>query len=180
MRAAVPIVALAALLSLGACNRTHSGAKVAIPAADTAAGPQAAAGPQMPAGLWRQRVSGAEGVSVTRYCLDAGAAAALASFNQQLSGHCGERQMALMGDGAWHFRTACDAGAAGKLVTEGTMRGDFATHYVVEAAQQGPGGALKLTADVKRLGDCPSDMQPGDVILPSGLHTRLSALPANT
>lgn len=174
MRAAVPILALAALLSLGACNRTHSGAKIAIPAADTAP-----VGPQMTAGLWRQRVSGAQGVSVTRYCLDAGAASALASFNQQLSGRCSERQMALLGDGAWHFRTACDAGG-GKLVTEGTMRGEFASHYVVEAAQRGPLGELGVTADVKRLGNCPSDMKPGDVILPGGLHTRLSALPANT
>ena len=113
MRAAVPILALAALAALGACNRTHTGAKVAIPAADAAP-----AGPQMTAGLWRQRVSGPQGVSVTRYCLDAGAASALASFNQQLSGRCPERQMALSADGAWHFRTACDT-AWGKVATEG-------------------------------------------------------------
>ena len=129
MRAAVPMVALAALAALSACNRTNTGAKVAIPAADAAP-----AGPQMAAGLWRQRVSGPQGVSVTRYCLDAGAANALASFNQQLSGRCSERQMALSRDGAWHFRTACDT-AWGKVATEGAMRGDFASHYVVEAAR---------------------------------------------
>lgn len=175
MRAAVPILAFAALLSLGACNRTHAGAKVAIPTADTAT-----TGPQMAAGLWRQRVTGGQGVSVTRYCLDAGAAGALASFNQQLGDGCSERQMALASDGAWHFRTACEAGAAGKVVTEGVMRGDFASHYVVQAALAAGGGASHVTADVKRLGDCPADMKPGDVVLPGGLRTRLSALPANT
>ena len=176
MRPAVPFLALATLLALGACNRTHSGAKVAIPTAAAAADP---AGPQMSGGLWRQRVSGSRGVSVTRYCLDAGAATALASFNQQLSGHCGERQMALTGDGAWHFKTVCDSSGTGKVVTEGVMRGDFASHYAIQAAIANAGGAERLNADVKRLGDCPADMKPGDVVLPGGLHTRLSALPAN-
>jgi hypothetical protein len=174
MRAAVPILALAALAALGACNRTHPGAKVAIPAAATQP-----PGPQMAAGLWRQRVTGGQGVSVTRYCLDAGAASALASFNQQLSGNCPEHQMALSSDGAWRFRTACETAAWGKVVTEGAMRGDFASHYVVEAARQSGGGVTRVTADVKRLGDCPGDMQPGDVILPGGARTRLGALPAN-
>ena len=174
MRAAVPILALAALAALGACNRTHSGAKVAIPAAETAP-----AGPQMAAGLWRQRVTGEAGVSITRYCLDAGAAGALASFNQQLADHCPEHQMALGPDGAWRFHTACDAGAGRKMVTEGVMRGDFASHYVVEAARHSAGGASHVIADVKRLGDCPGDMKPGDIILPGGAKSRLSDLPAN-
>jgi uncharacterized protein DUF3617 len=179
MRAAPPIAALAALASLAtlaglsACNRSHTGAKVAIPAADAAP-----ADPQMAGGLWRQRVSGAQGVSVTRYCLDASAASALASFNQQLSGRCAEHQMALSADGAWRFRTACDT-ALGKLVTSGAMRGDFASHYVVEAQQQSVGGVSHVTADVKRLGDCPSDMKPGDVVLPGGARSRLSDLPAS-
>jgi hypothetical protein len=173
MRAATPILALAALAALGACNRTHPSAKVAI--APVEATP---AGPQMAAGLWRQRVTGNRGVSVTRYCLDAGAAGALASFNQQLSGHCAEHQMALTADGAWRFRTACDT-AWGKLVTEGSMRGDFASHYVVEAAQQSVAGMSHVTADVKRLGDCPNDMKPGDVILPGGARARLGDMAAN-
>jgi hypothetical protein len=175
MRAAVLILALAAVTSLGACNRTHPAAKIAIPTADATA----PAGPQPAAGLWRQRVSGGQGVSVTRYCLDAAAAGALASFDQQLSAHCARRQMALSSDGAWHFKTACDAGGAGKVITEGTMRGDFASHYVVDAAQRGAGGAAHVTADIQRLGDCPGDMKPGDVILPGGARSRLSDLPAN-
>jgi hypothetical protein len=173
MRAAPPLLALAALLALGACNRVRPAAKVALPAADPAP-----AGPQMAAGLWRQRVSGPQGVSVTRYCLDAGAASALASFNQQLSGRCPEHQMALTSDGAWHFRTACDT-AWGKVTTEGAMHGDFASHYVVEAAQQNVGGMSHVSADVRRLGDCPTDMKPGDVILPGGARSRVGDLAAN-
>jgi hypothetical protein len=179
MRAVTPVLALAALASLatlaalGACNRTHGGAKVAIPAADTAP-----AAPQIAPGLWRQRVTGARDVSVTRYCLDAGTASALVAFNQQLAGRCAEHQMALGADGAWRFRTACDT-AMGKLVTSGAMHGDFASHYVVEAQQQSVGGVSHVSADVKRLGDCPSDMKPGDVVLPDGARSRLSDLPAS-
>ena len=94
MRASLPLLATAAVstaVSLGACNRVATsgvGDKVAIPAVDATP-----AGPSMAAGLWRQRVSAAHGAQVTTYCLDAGAAGSLASFNQQLSGHCTERQM---------------------------------------------------------------------------------------
>src|SRR6185312_13135513 len=101
MRTSRLFLALGALAALGACNRVAPSSKVAIPAAG-----QAGAGPQMAVGLWRQRVSGPAGVSITRYCLDEAAAGDLASFNQQLAGHCSEHQMALQADGAWHFKTA--------------------------------------------------------------------------
>ena len=116
-------------LALGACNRTHGGAKVAIPAATSGRRPARRWPPASGASACRAARASAS----PRYCLDAGAASALASFNQQLSGRCSERQMALGADGAWRFCTACDMGAAGKVVTEGVMRGDFASHYVVEA-----------------------------------------------
>ena len=176
MRASIRVLALAApvaLLALGACNRVPPAAKVALPPLP-AVDPEPA-GPQMTAGLWRQRVAGPQGVSVTRYCLDAAAAGALASFNGQLSGHCSQHQMALQTDGAWHFRTTCDT-AVGSVTTEGSMRGDFARHYVVQASQASTHGATHVTADVQRLGDCPSDIKPGDVILPGGAKSQVGAL----
>lgn len=207
MRVSPPILALAALAALGACNRVHpAAAKIAIPAGATAPAPpawpqttpgpqtasasqtaaatqtagvaQAGAGPQTTGGLWRQRVTGPQGVSVTRYCLDTAAAGSLAQVNQQLSGHCSQHQMALEADGAWHFKTACDT-PLGSVTTEGTMRGDFARHYVVQASQQGVHGMTHMTADVQRLGVCPSGMKAGDVILPDGSHSRVGALPGN-
>jgi len=194
MRASLPLLAIAALASVAgaaACNRVAPAAKVAIPGVQTATA-DPAAGPAMAAGLWRQRVDDGRSAHVTRYCLDAGASSALAAFNQQLSGNCPEHQMALSDDGAWHFRTACDAGAAGKLVTEGVMRGDFARHYTIDverkaagdverraAGQAGANAGFRLSVDVRRLGGCPKDMKPGDVILPDGARGRLGELPAN-
>ena len=183
MRASLSLLAIVAipLVGLGACNKVASTTKVAIPTADP---PPAA--PQMAAGLWRQRVTGAHGAQVTTYCLDAGAAGGLASFNQQLGGRCSQREMALSADGSWRFKTACDAGAWGKVSTDGVMRGDFAKHYTVDAEQQVAGaaqgaanGPAHITADVRRLGDCPKDMKPGDVILPGGARGRLGELPAS-
>lgn len=173
MRVSPLVLALGALAALGACNRAPSSAKVAIPAAIDPGG----AGPQMAGGLWRQRVSGPQGVSVTSYCLDAAAAASLASFDQQLSGRCSEHQMALTADGDWRFKTTCD-GSFGAVTTQGSMRGDFTAHYVVQATRQSVDGMTHLTADVQRLGECPSGMQPGDVILPDGTRSRLGALGA--
>lgn len=173
MRVSPLVLALGALAALGACNRVPSSAKVAIPAADPAQ-----TEPQLAVGLWRQRVSGPQGVSVTRYCLDQAAAASLASFNQQLGGRCSEHQMALQSDGAWRFKTTCDT-RLGAVTTQGSMRGDFAAHYVVQAAQQSVRGTAHMTADVERLGDCPAGMQPGDVILPDGSKGRVGALDAS-
>jgi hypothetical protein len=36
-----------------------------------------------------------------------------------------------------------------------------------------------MTADVQRLGACPSGMKPGDVVLPDGSHGSVGALPGN-
>ncbi|HEY1752201.1 MAG TPA: DUF3617 family protein [Caulobacteraceae bacterium] len=179
MRVPTRLAAVVALVALAACNRTgaHAGQGVNTPIA------AAPTGPAIAAGLWTQKVSDHHGVQVTRYCVDASGAGALAAFDRQLNGQCARHDMARAADGAWHFSTACDMGSWGKVSTIGAMHGDFASHYQVEvetqtvgaadAAANGPG---RITADVRRLGDCPKDMKPGDVILPDGSHGRLQAL----
>jgi Protein of unknown function (DUF3617) len=178
MRASHRLPALALLAVLAACNRT--------PHAHTDAGAATVAlhaGPEIAGGLWVQRVSDNRGARETRYCLDAAAAGALASFDRQLSGGCSRHEMARAADGSWHFSTSCDMGAWGKVSTEGVMRGDFARRYTVEAQSQTVGAAQaaadgpdRVKADVRRLGDCPAGMKPGDVILPDGAHSRLDDL----
>jgi hypothetical protein len=178
MRASHRLLALAVMAALAACNRTSQ--------SHTDAGATTVAlqnGPHVAAGLWSQRVSDSRGAAETRYCLDAASAGALASFAHQLAGRCGRHDMAQAADGSWRFATSCDMGAWGKVSTEGVMRGDFARRYTVEAQSQTAGaadaaadGPGRVRADVRRLGDCPADMRPGDVILPGGAHTRLDSL----
>ena len=178
MRATHRLLALALVAALGACNRTPH-AHAATDSATVAI----ASGPHVASGLWAQRVSDSRGAHETRYCLDAAAAGALASFDRQLGGRCSHHDMAQAADGSWHFSTACDMGAWGKVATRGVMQGDFARHYTIEAQSQTVGAAQSLAdgpsrmkADVRRIGDCPKDMKPGDVILPGGAHTRLETL----
>jgi len=181
MRLPNGILALALLAALGACHKTASG--------PTAGGEtiSVAGGPQQAPGLWSQSVSDRNGVSTLRYCLDKAAAGALASFNRQLNGRCGRHDIARAADGTWHFSTSCDMGAAGKVATTGVMRGDFHAHYFIEAESQTIGaadsaanGPSRLLADVQHVGDCPTDMKAGDVILPNGARSRLDDLAAST
>ncbi|HEX3919069.1 MAG TPA: DUF3617 family protein [Caulobacteraceae bacterium] len=181
MRVTTSILALAAPLlaiaALGACHKAEPAAHI------TPIQPTAAASPAATPGLWIERVSDRHGSRVTKLCLDAGAATSLASFNQSLAGHCSRHDMARAADGSWHFSTSCDMGPAGKVATEGVMRGDFSNHYVVEARSQTVGAAEsaadgpgRVVADVRRAGDCPSDMKPGDVVMPDGARSHLNQL----
>ena len=179
MRAPIRLLALAFVAALGACNRTPQGHT----SADGGASVALPTGPQVASGLWAQRVSDSRGAHETRYCLDAAAASTLAAFDRQLGDHCRRHEMARAADGSWHFSTACDMGAGGKVATEGVMHGDFASRYTVEAQSQTIGAARsaangpgRIKAQVRRIGDCPKDMKPGDVILPDGAHTRLETL----
>lgn len=167
--------AVAALGALAACHKPAAG--------PSSTAHLAAPGPQLSAGLWVEQVSDRHGVSVTRFCLDSAGAGALAALDRQQNSQCSRHDMARAADGSWHFSTACDMGAWGKVATEGVMQGDFTSHYVIEAQSQTVGaaqpsvnGPWRVKADVRRAGDCPKDMKPGDVVLPGGTRTRLDSL----
>ena len=179
MRAAIPVLTLAMLAALGACHRTAP-----TPSADVAT-ISVTGGPQLGAGLWSQSVSDRHGVKTLRYCLDAASSGALAAFNRQLDGRCSRRDMAMATGGIWRFATSCDMGAGGKVATQGVIRGDFRTHYFIEAesqtvgaADRGADGPNRMLADIQRLGDCPRDMKAGDVVLTDGSRSRLERLAA--
>src|SRR4029077_20434457 len=124
-----PLIFLTAALALGACHKapTNAATATAIPGAGD---------PQLAAGLWAERVSDRSGAAVTQYCLDPATAGTFAYFGRQLNGRCNRHDIAPAADGSWHFSTACDMGAWGKVSTEGVMHGDFKSHYVIEANSQ--------------------------------------------
>jgi hypothetical protein len=177
MRAPLKILALAALAAVAACHEKQAPANVA-------AVPPVAAAPAPTPGLWIERVSDSHGAQVTKICLDAAAATSFAALNTSLTGNCSRHDMAQAADGTWHFSTSCDMGQGGQVATEGVVSGDFTSHYTIEARSQtvnavqsaanGPG---RVSADIRRAGDCPADMKPGDVVLPNGARTNLSSLP---
>jgi Protein of unknown function (DUF3617) len=177
MRTPERLLMFAALAALCACHRTP-----ATPSADVAT-ISVTGGPQQAPGLWSQTVSDRYGARTLRYCLDAASAGAMAAFSRQLGARCSRHDMAKAADGSWHFATSCDMGAAGKVTTEGVMRGDFHDHYFVEADSQTAGaadrranGPGRMLADIQRLGDCPKEMKAGDVVTQDGGRSRLETL----
>jgi hypothetical protein len=179
MRSAIPILGLSLLAALGACHRPAPAAKtagVALPGAGEA---------QLAPGLWVSSVADRRGVTVTSYCLDPSSAGRLSYLGGQLNGRCTRHDMAQAADGSWHFSTSCDMGSWGKVASEGVVRGDFKSHYTVDVRTQTVGapqarldGPSRVSADMRRTGDCPSGMKAGDMILPGGGRSTVSALQA--
>jgi hypothetical protein len=164
--------------ALGGCHKHPPAAKsngAAIPGAG---------GAQLASGLWVETVSDRHGSSSTKLCLDTHAAGQLGYLGGQLNSRCTRHDMAQAADGSWHFSTSCDMGAGGKVATEGVIKGDFKSHYTVDAESQtvgasaGANGPNRVSAELTRTGDCPSDMKPGDIVLPGGARSNLATLQA--
>jgi hypothetical protein len=170
MRAGLGLLGLALLTGAAACHRAPAAGPSAVAAIPVQA-PQAS-------GLWEERVFDRSGERRFRYCLDAGTGRQLAAFDRALNGRCTRRDMAEAADGSWRFATRCDMGAWGEVTTEGVMRGDFSSHYRVDvstqtersAAANGPG---RVIADLRRIGDCPAAVKPGEILSPDGGVFRL-------
>jgi hypothetical protein len=181
MRPILALIAPTALLgaiALAACDRPD------VPIKPGPAAPPAAAAPTLAAGFWQQTVTDRHGPQITRLCVDATTASTLASFDHLLGTHCVRSQMTQGPDGAWKFSTACDMGPSGKVSTEGTMRGDFAKSYDIDILSQRVGaptgdGPAHVTVEMRRLGDCPTDLKPGDVLLPGNVRAKLGDLAAH-
>lgn len=172
MRATPLIIALAAIAMLPACRKRPPtpGLAAAVTIPGGAESPSAA-------GLWVQRVTDSDGVSVTRLCLDEASAGQLSYLGRQLGGRCQRNVMAQAANGEWHFTTTCGVGASA-VTTEGVAHGDFAQHYVVEALTTVAGSPRRVEADISWQGACPKTMKPGDIVLPGGAHARMADLGA--
>jgi uncharacterized protein DUF3617 len=159
---------LAVLAALAACHKAPAEAEAA-----------SASGPALTPGLWQQTVTDTRGAQITRLCLDKAAGRALAGFNGQLGKACTRSEMTQGADGGWRFASTCDMGPLGTVTSHGVVQGDFSSRYTIETdvvrsgGSASPAGASHISAELRRLGDCPSDMKPGDVILPGNIRTHL-------
>jgi|SRR5579872_4200609 len=168
MRAMPLIIALAAIGALPACHKRQASPPLAAAAVIPGGGETARA-----AGLWEERVTDRDGVSVSQLCLDDVSAGQLSYLGRQLDGRCQRDVMAEAANGEWHFTTTC-----GAVTTEGVAHGDFAKHYVVEALTTAGGAPRRVVAEITWQGACPKTMRAGDIVLPGGAHARTSDLGA--
>ncbi|HEX4181006.1 MAG TPA: DUF3617 family protein [Caulobacteraceae bacterium] len=179
------LLAGAALLSLASCNKP-------APAAG-GAGQTASAAPAAPApgpislgslprrkpGLWRQTLA-MEGVSeampATELCTDAESEAKMSLLSQQMRrGQCAPPQLTRNLDGSISFNTSCDMGPEGKVVSTGTVSGDFNSAFkmVIDSTHTGApvaaaNGEHKMTMTSTWLGPCQPGEKGGDMIMPDG------------
>lgn len=172
-------VALGAV-ALSACQKKAETAAAAPgePAAATAAAPAPMAGPPTrKAGLWSQTVQ-AEGVGQSmKVCLDADTDKKMTVWGQAAGKDACARQSFAPAPGGYSFESECDLGPGGKVVSKGSITGDFGSAYTVKVSSTTTGasmpqanGAHEMTMTAKWEGPCPAGMKGGDVAvtLPGG------------
>lgn len=170
MRApSITLLALVCAGALGACTRPHPpGEAASTPIASVSADARKA-------GLWEQRVSDGESVHVTQICLDAASDITLSDYGRQANAQCEKHEVKEAGTDAWRFETVCDSDA-GKVTTQGEVRGDTATHYTTTAESTVQGVRRRLVAEASWKGACPAGMKAGDVIFPDGRRLTVADL----
>lgn len=182
------VLAGVAALALGACDNKKSETTTTSTTTTTtttaaAAGPiDANSLPKRKPGLWEQSIS-ADGSApmVMKICLDAATDAQLSMAGAQASKDaCSENKITRSGDG-FTVNATCNMGSGGKVVSTGTIKGDFQSAYEVavnsttsgaSVPQMNRASAVKISA--KWVGACPEGMAPGDQQMPNGMVINLS------
>lgn len=171
------LVLSASVLFLWSCGEADD--KAAAPAAD---GSQAAVAradrPARKSGLWEHTLQTMGVAQTSRLCIDAATDKDAALWGQQAAGDSGCQQNSFTpAGGGYSFVSVCPDGQGGTVTTRGTLTGDFASSYKMEAVTQTTGssmpqanGEMKMTMTAAWKGPCPEGMKPGDVqvALPGG------------
>ncbi len=127
-------------------------------------------------GYWRQvnLVDGGTGPVELKICLDKALDARLSWWGTATRESCSRNTFERQEDGSWRFESDCTSRGV-RTQRSGAVVGDFDQKYQVEAVMTitgapsaGMNGTRRITIDAERIGDCPTDMRPGDVETASG------------
>ncbi len=173
-------------LALAACQQkqeTEAATGSGAPAASNApAGPVAP--PKRKPGLWTQTMASSGMSQTVKICLDAATEAKMTVWGQQVNQDMCAKNSFAPAPGGWTFDSACDLGSMGKVVTRGTVSGDFNSRYVIKATSTTTGSTMAEanrtdTMEITGVweGACPAGMAPGDMTLPGGMTMNLNNLP---
>lgn len=190
MRSLTASAALAAALSLAACQPAADGTETS---ADAEAAPDAAVDASASSdvvearvreGLWQTSMS-ADGspALVTRMCMDGRMSALDAGqANQAQTEDCAQTTTRTA-DG-FDFTSRCELGGGGVTETRGSLTGDFQSAYRMEASVSTTGAANAamnhsgtVVTEATYQGACPEGWRPGDVEIP-GLGARINVYDA--
>lgn len=185
------VVALGAL-ALAACSKKED--KAAAP--DAAASASASGGnasatagpvamPKRKPGLWSHTIA-AEGANQTmQVCIDADTDSKMSVWGQAVSKDMCAKNSFAAAPGGYSFESECDMGEMGRVVSKGTVTGDFASAYTVKTTSTTTGSSMPqanttshMTLTAKWEGACPAGMKGGDVTLPGGMKINMEAMAA--
>lgn len=131
--------------------------------------------PERRDGLWKQRMLLVDGGSIENIliCIDRPTDRAMSWWGSGEA--CGESAIDRQPDGSWTFRSVCLVEGGGKITTSGRVVGDLEKAYQLSATATMSGhpdvernGTQDVTIDASWEGDCPADVKPGYMKLPSG------------
>jgi hypothetical protein len=169
----VILVSSVALLALGACGKKTDTAATGAATSATATAPAPMMPPSRKVGLWTQTVSTGQMKQAVKMCLDATTEQKMKWWGSSAPGkssNCEQESITPHLGGGWDFHSVCKMGESGTVTSDGTARGDFGSHYVVEVNSVTAGspmaqanGAHKITIEATWTGPCPADMKGGDM-----------------
>ena len=129
--------------------------------------------PHRKAGLWVQTMNAAGRAQTMKMCLDADTDSKMAIWGQAMKkdSPCATNVITPT-PGGWSFKSECDMGAAGHIVSSGVATGDFNSKYVVKINSTTTGasfaqanGTHEMQLEASYAGACPPDMKGGDVTM---------------
>ena len=87
-------------------------------------------------------------------------------------GMCSELRIEPQRSKRWAFRSVCNPGGMGRMVSEGTISGDlherFQSETVTTGSFMGRSMNSKSTQDGRHVGACPDGIVPGDLVMADG------------
>lgn len=190
MRGAVILTMAAAALAGCSGKGANSGAPTHPGGQAAGDDSQAVAGPMRRAGLWTitHMRDGKPSGGAIRLCIDAATDARMGVLTGGVArGVCTDQKSQRNADGSWSFSSTCQLALVGTTQTQGTARGDFATHYEVHSQSDTTNAQIaslngRHVSDLSATygGACPADMQPGDVLLSNGMKLNPEKMMAGT
>jgi hypothetical protein len=167
----------ASVLALAACGKKDADKAPAAPGAPAAGASKVFTAPQRKPGLWSQTVTTAGMTQTVKICTDAATESKLSLWGGQAGRDlCAQQDIRQGLGGDIAFSSVCDMGSAGTISTNGTIKGDFNSKYVVTAKSVTTGagapqmnGEHDMVMEAAWLGPCPADFKPGDMEVAQGV-----------
>ena len=164
------------VLALAACQKKAQEADPAAEQAGKAATAGASAGLGMrKAGLWSQTVNADGHTQTMKICFDAANLEDAEFSGDVTKDKCSEHTVT-PAPGGWSFKSVCDLGPGGHIVSTGTATGGGdgykvdVTTVTTDAAMPQANGTHQAAIEAKWEGPCPAGMKPGDIDLPGGMR----------